>query len=206
MFALAGSHRSGKTTLARALADRMGIEFLETKVGDVFADLGIDPKAPLPFDKRLDVQNEILKTLDAQYALRKGKIFIADRSPFDVMGYTQADITRDAIDPKHRDLVAGHYQYAQRIIAQNLLAVMVLYPLPDQADAPGKAQACPYYMDHVYVTIKGMVETLSPHIRGLLTATCQSYDLDERIDDGLYFFGTLKEAIKPEPKIWTPNS
>ena len=207
MFSLAGAHRSGKTTTARMIAERMGIEFLETKVGDVFADLGLDPKADLPFRQRLEVQNEILRTLDAQYAVRVGKPFVADRSPFDVMAYTIADVQRQTVMPEDRTALAAHLQYAEMILDRHLRGVMLLYPLPDQVDAPGKAPACPFYMEHVYFLVRGFAETTTPNLKnGLITAVSQSYDLETRVADGHSFFNQVQGIFAPETKLWTPNS
>ena len=44
MIGLVGSHRTGKTTLARAFAEDSGIPFVETSTAEVFRRLGYDPK------------------------------------------------------------------------------------------------------------------------------------------------------------------
>lgn len=208
MFALSGAHRSGKTTTARAIADRMGIDFLETRVGDVFKAMGIDPKADLPFEKRLTVQHEILVTLEGQYALRT-RPFIADRSPLDVVGYTMADIRRDTLqDPALYDRMAAHARYALRIVAQNLRAIMTLLPLENQAEVPGKAQSCPFYMDHVYTLIRAEVTDAAVILKpnGFLAIESRTLDLEERIADGVAFFKYALDRYQPEIKLWTPNS
>lgn len=204
MYGLAGSHRSGKSTLARALADDLGIEFLETKVGDVFADLGLDPKANLPFDKRLDVQNAILRSIETQYALRNGARFVADRTPFDVLGYTMADIRRDTLDDTLQTRVYAHIGTAMQIVQEYMGGVILLRPLPNQPDAPGKAQSCPLYMYHVYLCIKDMIEGA-----GIMAAELMTTDHDERLVDARQFVQSVNamyDNMEPEVKLWTPNS
>lgn len=205
MFGITGAHRSGKTTLAKELAESLGFEFLETKVTDVFTQLGVDPKANLPFDQRIDVQNEIMKSLQVQYELRSGKMFIADRTPFDVLGYTMADIQRNTLDEEMRAKVYRQVNFAAEIIANNLLACLILPPLHNQPEVAGKAQSCPLYMHHVYLCIKDMVGSLGSEIPGFIAAEVVSLDINERIQDGLTFFGNIKSRIKPEPKIWIPD-
>lgn len=205
MFGYAGAHRSGKTTTARAVADRLGIEFLETKVGQVFADLGIDPKAELPFEERLKVQNAILRSLEVQYDLRYGKFFVADRTPFDVLGYTMAEIRRDTLNtPELQADCMNHFRYAVNIARKALWGVMLLGPLPNPPEAATSAQACPVYMDHICTLIRAELVDAPHIIQGFHTAETPSYDLDERIEAGVKFFGGLKERLKPEPKLWTP--
>lgn len=207
MFAIAGSHRSGKTTLARDLAALLGVEFLETKVSDTFAALGIDPKAPLTFDVRLDVQNKILHDMEVAYALRAGKIFIADRSPFDVLGYTLADVQRDTLDDALRVRFASHMHRAIAIVKAHLAGVMLVLPLPDQPETPGKAQSCPVYMHHVYTCVRSMIissdEILAPH--GFMSAELTSFNHQYRMDDAVQFMSQFAPP-EPEVKLWTPNS
>ncbi|WEU67415.1 AAA family ATPase [Xanthomonas phage JGB6] len=46
-YGLAGSHRSGKTTLAHSVSAELDIPVLRTNVSDVFKNLGLSPKADL---------------------------------------------------------------------------------------------------------------------------------------------------------------
>lgn len=207
MFGLTGAHRSGKSTTAEIVANKMGIEYLETKVGDVFKNLGIDPKAGLDFAQRLDVQNAILRSLEVQYDLRAGKEFIADRTPFDVLGYTLADIQRDTLDDAMRDRMSAHLTYGEKIAAKHLRAIMLLYPLPHQSDVDGKAQACPFYRYHVSVCIQASIETgVQARQMRLLAAASQSIELEDRVGDCIKLFASARAALNPGPKLWTPGS
>ena len=211
MFAIAGSHRSGKTTLAKALAADLGIEFLETKVSDVFKEFGLDPKADLPFAARMTVQEKILRSLEVQYELRRGKQYIADRSPFDVLGYTMADIKRDTLDEDLRSRVYRQIGLAAEIIAKNLTACILLRPLPDQVDCATSAQACPLYMHHVYTCIKDMSESLAASLNARTGFVCvESFDVDHdaRMADCGDFIREIQQhlgLITESPKIWLPN-
>lgn len=206
MLALAGAHRSGKTTLARALAAAAKVEFLETKVSGVFANLGIDPKADLPFDQRLFVQNEILRSLEVQYALRKGSVFIADRSPLDVLGYTMAEIRRDTLDDAGRERVYDHVRYATKIIKDNLHGIALVRPLPNQVTGPGKAQACPLYMDHVYVCIQTMASNLGDYCPDLSLDEIPYDDHEDRMAHGAMFVDYVRDRYEPKVQLWTPSS
>ncbi len=153
MYAIAGSHRSGKTTLAKELAARNGLKFLQTDVSDVFVELGLSPKQPLSYPLRLQVQEAILTRLENLYA-RQTAPFIADRSPYDVMGYTMAEIQRDTLDPKLLGTTRDHFARAARIGNQYIKVVFFLDPLPMPAEADTSAQACPLYMEHVSLCIR----------------------------------------------------
>lgn len=205
MFALAGAHRSGKTTTARAIADKMGLDFLETKVGEVFKDFGVDPKDDVPFATRLDIQDAILTSLRIQYGLRS-KPFVADRTPFDVLGYTQAEIGRNTLDDALRTKLDAHWLYALQIAKEHLHAVLLLPPLPGAVDAPGKAPACSYYMDHVYTLVKSLAAQGGDYLGTIVVAESTSRDFDHRVEDGSALFKHVQGVYAPETKLWTPNS
>lgn len=205
MFGLAGAHRSGKTTTARAIADKMGIEFLETKVVDVFKDFGVDPKDEVPFALRLDIQDAILESLRIQYRLRT-KPFVADRTPFDVLGYTQAEIGRTTVTSDLRDRVDAHWLNALMITKESLHSILLLPPLPNQIDAPGKAPACPLYMDHVYTLVKSLATQGGDYLGTVVIAESMSTDFNNRVEDGTSLFSHVQGIYAPETKLWTPNS
>lgn len=207
MFALAGAHRSGKTTLAKALADKNGWEFVETNVSQVIKDSGVDVKADMPFAQRLDVQNAILHSMDVQFALRRGKTFVADRSPFDVVGYTLSEVLRSTLDdPAMLEKMDAHVRLARRLVYENLIAVMKVCPLYGTPTAEGKAQTNPYYMTHVDMAIERALADLGSTVQGFVGAVSNEYDLEARLKDADEFFGPIHKALRPEPKIWTPGS
>lgn len=93
MIGLCGSHRVGKSTLAKAYSEKFAVPFCQTTGSQVFKDLGYSPQNDLDFVTRLTIQEAILKSFEAQYS-KMGRLFIADRTPIDLMAYTIADVTR----------------------------------------------------------------------------------------------------------------
>lgn len=82
-----GTQGSGKTTLASALAEKTGLQFVKTDVAGIIRNLGVKScRASLGALERLDLQEGILEGLIATYPVGHG--FIADRTPMDVMMYT----------------------------------------------------------------------------------------------------------------------
>jgi hypothetical protein len=206
MFGIAGTHRSGKTTLAEAAAAAMDIEFLKTNVAEVFTAVGLSPKDALPFDKRLDIQNAILRSLETQYALRNGAPFIADRTPFDVMAYTLADVQRDTLDDYQRTRLDGHMTMAQQIINEYLRGVVLLRPLAGQPAVATSAQACRWYRTHHFILLKGLIEQVTPGLKqGFISAMSETDDRDERLEDTVGFFTQVRELYDPKVEIWMPD-
>lgn len=204
MIGLAGAHRSGKSTLARLVAEKIGIEYLDMDVGQVFKDLGVDPKAMMPFEERLVIQEKILDHIGAKLSLRIGQRFIADRTPYDVLMYTLADVQRGTLDDRLRVKVSAHMDRGYRIVAETLRGVLVLNPLYGLPDAPGKAQTCPIYTGHVNAILQDIVRMPLPNT---MVAVTDHLDLNERALDLVSFHNAvLRAGSDSQSTLWTPNS
>lgn len=85
---LAGAHRTGKTTLAKAVAEKMEIPFLTTSASKIATDLGIKIGLDMPFDQRQEFQEAALLSFEELYADGgESKMFITDRTPIDLAAY-----------------------------------------------------------------------------------------------------------------------
>jgi hypothetical protein len=150
---LAGSHRTGKTTLALAIAQEKNIAFVKTDTSAVFKQQGLHPAAPMDFNTRLWIQNHIIEAA-VQIWQSEPKDFITDRTPLDFMAYTLADI-QGATEVDFAELTG----YLTRCIDAtnrffNLL--VVLQPAIPLVYEPGKAALNPAYMEHLNVIIQGL--------------------------------------------------
>src|SRR5215210_6620606 len=88
---LCGSHRTGKSTLAKVIAQRTGKPYVKTITSSVFQEHGIDPALPMDFETRLRVQQQVLIAAGEVWQ-SEDQSFITDRTPIDMMAYTLADI------------------------------------------------------------------------------------------------------------------
>lgn len=97
---ISGVHRCGKTTLMRELAAALNLTPVETRVGDVFKDMGLKADKQYDFGTRMAAQEEILKRLralltEARTCTAASDGFITDRTPIDLIGYTLAEVGPD---------------------------------------------------------------------------------------------------------------
>ena len=88
---LCGSHRTGKTTLAKEVSCKTGLKFIQTSTSEVFAQNGLDPSEPMDFSTRIWIQNKVVSAAEEVWK-GAGERFITDRTPIDMMAYTLADI------------------------------------------------------------------------------------------------------------------
>jgi hypothetical protein len=154
---LCGAHRTGKTTLAIALADRLNIPFIRTTTSQVFAKLGLDPAEPMDFKTRLFVQHHVLEAAE-QVWQNSSSSFVSDRTPIDMIAYTLGDIQgKTEVD---FDLLN---QYIDRCFAsanqffQNLAIVQPGIPLVYEE---GKAALNASYIEHINVLVIGLCNDL----------------------------------------------
>jgi predicted ATPase len=171
-IALTGSHRVGKTTLARAFAEAANIAFLQTGVSEVFALLGKDPSAVYPVEERLAIQEAILLALEQQYAHASAAtpVFIADRCPLDLAAYMVADVQRNTLAGEPA-LAAMVNDYVRRCIESTnrwFATVLLVQPGIALVEASGKALACPAYIEHLNLTLGGLLVDERLHTRHYL--------------------------------------
>lgn len=206
MFALSGTHRSGKTTLAKAVAAKLDIPFVEMNVAQVFTDLGISPKSHMDFKDRLFVQGKILRHMEIKLGLAASSVhngvYITDRSPYDVLGYTMADVQRDTLDDALRHKMAAQIQLARHITASNLLGIITVPSFPNPPEDPKSAQACPFYMDHVAICIQSCLHSYPT--TQLMAMIIESVSLDERVAELVEVLQPIVEGVN-RSKLWTPG-
>lgn len=150
---LCGAHRTGKTTLAIALASHLNIPFVRTTTSQVFAYLGLDPAEPMDFQTRLFVQNHVLEAAERVWQ-NSATQFISDRTPIDMIAYTLGDIQgKTEVD---FDLLN---RYIDRCFAstnqffQNLAIIQPGIPLVYEE---GKAALNAAYIEHINILVIGL--------------------------------------------------
>lgn len=155
MIGLAGAHRTGKTTLARAFANETAVQFVETRTSAVFEEMGLDPKKDYPFDVRLDIQNKILKSAESLYK-KANTNFITDRTPLDMLAYTMADVQRDNMTESDVREFEKYMERCYEVTNKYFASIIVVYPGIPMVDEPGKAPANTAYVEHIAMLVMGL--------------------------------------------------
>jgi len=180
---LCGGHRTGKTTLAEALARRLALPFVKTSTSLVFAAHGLNPAQPLDFVTRLWIQQRILEAAEEIWQAAPAA-FISDRTPVDMMAYTLADIQGSTVVP-----FAELENYLERCFASTnrfFSHLVMLQPGIPLVAETGKAALNPAYLEHLNSLIWGLCrdERLFRPVMRIQRATL---DLEERIGTVLEF-------------------
>lgn len=179
-IALIGAHRTGKTSLARAYAEKRGVPFVETSVSAIWKELGLDPAVTYDFETRLMVQEKILERIDAIYGKWAGLDFITDRSPLDMAAYTLAEAIGDRVPQGCQEQLAKYVNACFEVTNRRFGMVFLIQPGIALVKEEGKGAMNSGYIEHLNSLIFG----LSVDER----LTCQHFympravlDFDERI-------------------------
>lgn len=177
-----GSHRTGKSTLAKLMAERTGIIYNDASVSAIFARLGYDPSKDYDLKTRLVIQNAILDHSNAVWDSFEG-MFITDRTPIDFMAYMIASAHQEEITS---ELDAEVQTYLSRCMdsANKYFGMIfeVLPAIPIVADS-GKASITKTYVDHIAYLISGITTTCEFNPRILFPLiTKDMVSVEDRMD------------------------
>jgi hypothetical protein len=179
MIGLAGSHRTGKTTLARAYARQKEISFVETTSSDVFKRMGYDPQADYDFKTRIEIQNEILTNTEAAYKAHTSP-FITDRTPVDFIAYLLADVQRTNLTEHETHLFKNYYQRCIESINSYFALVIVLQPGIPLVNDITKGPINTAYMEHINTLAMGIITDSRIQV-GRYYIKRENLDIEERI-------------------------
>ncbi|MDM8517703.1 AAA family ATPase [Desulfobacterales bacterium HSG16] len=152
---LCGSHRTGKTTLAVAVAKKFGIPFVKTDTSRVFAENGLHPSDPMDFKTRIRIQHLVVNAASEVWSSVSGA-FITDRTPIDMMAYTLADIQGQTdVDFKELEGYIDHCFDETDKFFSHLAIIQPAIPLVYEE---GKAALNLAYMEHLNILIIGLCQ------------------------------------------------
>lgn len=167
LFGLAGSHRSGKTTLAKAISEELGITYVSNSFGESCRKYGVDPVAPMNLTDRVAIQNKILKD-HLEFCLANTEAVIVDRTPIDYLAYTLAEFGMQShmmVEPEVLDLVSHYKELCMSITGRFYDTLFVVGPLDTYAAEPGKPAFNRAYQDHIQLLIDGAVCNLADSVQ-----------------------------------------
>jgi predicted ATPase len=160
VFAFSGSHRSGKTTLARRVSEDLGIEFYETKTGEVLKQAGINIVADMPIRERMKAQ-ELLLDYHLQMIKELPRPLIVDRCPIDMLAYTLGEIGMHTIhDPELDAQIMAYSARCLHSMELHYAGAVICQPLPSYDAQDGKPPPSRAYQQHIHHLIVGGFDAL----------------------------------------------
>ncbi len=180
---LCGAHRTGKTTLARAFAEKYGFNFIQTTTSAILESIGIDPKVQYPITQRLEAQEFILTALSKQWDTDNTANCLFDRTPLDVLAYMEADVLRNF--PSDAGLEKHYLDYRRRCLleAQKFDKLILIQPGIPIIEEGGKAPGVLPYIEHLNSLMFGyLAELCVMHDQPAAVLYRNTLDMNERIE------------------------
>lgn len=158
LLGIAGAHRTGKSTLAKAFAERHEMQFLETSVSKVFKDMGLDPSKRYDFATRMTVQERVLDVMDELYgSLKLTGEAITDRTPIDMIAYTMADIGPGGITEEEGARFEAYVARCIEVVNRRFSMIVVLQPGIKLVAKEGTGFMNQAYIEHLNTIIRGLI-------------------------------------------------
>ena len=167
---LCGAHRTGKTTLAKALSFALDMPFISINTSEIFAANHIDPASAMDFRTRLGIQRKILNHACLEWQIATSA-FICDRTPIDMMAYTLAEVSGKTLDPFMESELSYYLDDCKKAVEKYFGCVVLIPPAIPIVDAIGKASPSKGYIDHIHLLCLGLLH--NSHVIG--------YSIDEDV-------------------------
>lgn len=196
VFGISGTHRSGKTTLAKDLSSTLDIKFYETKSFEVLKKHGINPIEVNSIDDRIKMQNILLDN-HIENLQKLPRPLITDRTPLDYYAYLIAEVNMHNLTEEQMQEV---FRYRQRCIAairSNYACIHICTPLPEyeeREDKPPMNIAYQYKINDIIMGIMNDYQISSVVNRVVLNSKNRIERLEFSIHNINQIMGELFEA------------
>lgn len=156
MIGLAGTHRTGKTTLAKLWAEQNDIEYITPDVSGVIKTFGMECGDIKTIDDRLKIQRRLVEACDKTF-LRKTGVFITDRTPLDVAAYTMADAVQHMSKSQAEEL-NDIVEDCISITNATMGSIIFLQPGIPFVEERGKPPENVAYQEHIHSLTLGLAQ------------------------------------------------
>jgi len=151
-----GAHRTGKTTLAKMLADDFGLRHIESSAGRIAHTHGLSFDKQARFADRLEYQDAVLENMEEDM-FEASVNYVTDRTPLDAAAYLIADMqATTGTWIEHEEALI--YLNQALCLTRDYFDMLILVPpaLPYD-DIPGKPPANVAYQEHHHLLVLGQL-------------------------------------------------
>lgn len=193
-YGLTGAHRSGKTTLAKEIAEQKNLPLVLTSSSAIFSKMGLSPQDNLTFKQRLEVQKQILA--DAKEKWDQHDSFVTDRTPLDFIAYTLADISSGAELSKQDDWALLDYKQDCFDALIDHFDLVLHVPLLDGKveEGEGKANASWGHRIHIELLLRSLCSDMQSSKPMLIGMGPDQQSREDRLDTALEVLELAQQA------------
>ncbi|WP_235892205.1 AAA family ATPase, partial [Acinetobacter baumannii] len=149
IFALCGSHRTGKTTLAQEFARVSGAKFIPMSITRLQKEIGFNSaNQSYSFDERMKVQEHLIERLNDIYEANYHIDAVADRSPIDLMAYALIHAGPDITEEQSKRLMRYIDRCAQ-VARDHCIGILLVQPGIELKEDEKSAPAALGFIEHL---------------------------------------------------------
>ena len=157
LYGLTGASGTGKTTLAKAIANDLGIEYISASISESAKKHGFNSVSPMPIHVRLTMQRHLLEDHTALIALSP-RPAITDRTPLDMISYMLAEIGMHDHEEMTRQDCADIEQYVDDCIKVTSMLydrIYILSQLDEYEEVDTRPVTNRAYQSHTQLIMMG---------------------------------------------------
>lgn len=181
-FAIVGAQRSGKSTLAKKIAELRNWHYHDASVTEIMKEYGVNGVGNLSIEDRIGAQ-EFLLTRFIEKLRAAPRPLITDRTPIDMIGYALGEVTMHNTDEATGLRIHNYVERCLEETRKNFDTIVLVRPLPTYTPDPKSPPPNRGYQTQIQMIIEGALMHVSDD---LIVVPVFSTDFQERVDDALY--------------------
>lgn len=179
LFGISGASGTGKTTLAKRVADDLGITYLPTSITECGKKHGFDPVAPMSIRSRLELQMHLLND-HVEMVTKADRPLIVDRTPIDMVAYLMGEFDMHSHMRATPEEIVAAEEYVDLCLETTaklydyifILGQLDHYEIKESRPADNRA-----YQTHTQLIMQGCMSRLYGRINYTII---RSQDLEDR--------------------------
>jgi hypothetical protein len=195
-FGFAGAHRTGKTTLAKQVAEDMGFHFHDASVSKIMRAHGIDVVGDIPLHQRIGAQEFLLDKFIENIAWAK-RPMITDRTPLDMIGYMLGEVTMHNTDRELAERIDAYVVKCLQATLKHFDTIILVRPLTLYTVDPKSPLPNLAFQSLIQFIIEGAARQVD-HI--VYAHTLVTSDFQRRRDESQLIFHGRMEQVGQEAK------
>jgi ABC-type oligopeptide transport system ATPase subunit len=166
IYGLIGASGTGKTTLAKLVAEAMDITYVPSSITECARKHGFDSVGKLTLTERVELQKHLLDDHVEMISQTK-RPMITDRTPIDMAGYMLAEFnmhSHEQMSFGELKLVDEYSYLCRQAVVQNYDHVFMLGRLPVYEVSSTRPSVNPAYQRHTELIMRGLIAELGMDI------------------------------------------
>lgn len=185
LFGITGAAGTGKTTLAKQVAEDLDIKFQATSISECAKRHGFDAVAPMRLTDRIKLQYHLLED-HLEMIDGETRPLIVDRTPIDFIGYMLCEVTMHShllLEAEHVSLIENYVDMCQQAAIRHYDYIFVLGKLDGYEIAPTRPADNRAYQSHTQLVMIGALAQMDCAVNYSILNTVDPTERRDHVHD-----------------------